>query len=53
MSNRLKEHKSKIAEFKGAEKNTLLNSDSTTLNITAAKINLFMIVPVSYGFSIG
>jgi len=52
MSNRLKEHKSKIAEFNGAEKNRLLNSDSTTLNITAAKINLFMIISVLRGFAI-
>ena len=51
MSNKLKENKSKIAEFNGAENNAVLSSDSNTLNITAVKINLFMVISVICGFS--
>ena len=52
MSSKLNEHKSKIAEFNGAENNAVLNSDSNTLIMTAVKINLFMVISVSCGFSI-
>ena len=52
MSNKLKENKSKIAEFNGVENKAVLNSDSNTLNITAVKINLLMVISVSCGFSI-